>query len=503
MARFVLLLCCLFAFPLSVSLAAAPEQDRARLDDVLSGAGLVSDVDRLQRTYTTLHPGLYRYATPEEVRTRFDGLRRALAGGATRGETFLAFARFAATIRCGHTFPNVLNQPDALQSAILGGAQRLPFHFRWIAGRMVVTDGFGIPDLQRGADVLTIGGVPAQDMLTALLQVARADGGNDAKRIAQMQVLGYDAIEAFDVYLPLLYPRLGERPVVVWLNPDGTRIERALQGLTLAQRRAQLTNPAAASPESPAWSLDTRDPALAVLRMPTWALFNSTWDWRAFIDTSFAQLDAAGTPALVIDLRGNEGGLGVGEVLLAHLAAAPLERPRIEHRVRVRRVPDDLRAGLSTWDRSFYDWGDAATPRAGNDFHLTRWQPDTGVERIVPAAPRYTGRVFVLIGAENSSATFEFAQQAKGSGLAILVGQTTGGNQRGINGSAFFFLTLPHSGIELDLPLVGQFPLGPFPDGAPPDAGIEPDIRVQHTVQDIVEGRDAEMDAVRRALRGS
>lgn len=77
------------------------------------------------------------------------------------------------------------------------------------------------------------------------------------------------------------------------------------------------------------------------------------------------------------------------------------------------------------------------------------------------------------------------------SGLATLVGQTTGGNQRGINGDAFFFLRLPHSGIELDLPIIGQFPQEPMPD-----AGITPDILVVPTLADVASGRDAEMEAV-------
>jgi hypothetical protein len=75
-------------------------------------------------------------------------------------------------------------------------------------------------------------------------------------------------------------------------------------------------------------------------------------------------------------------------------------------------------------------------------------------------------------------------------------GQPTGGNQRGINGGAFVFLRLPGSGIELDLPLIGQ-----FPDGDRPDAGLEPDIPVVPTVSDIASGRDAEMDAVLAAAR--
>ena len=47
----------------------------------------------------------------------------------------------------------------------------------------------------------------------------------------------------------------------------------------------------------------------------------------------------------------------------------------------------------------------------------------------------------VLVNAANSSATFQFAKLVKDNQLGTLVGQPTGGNQRGINGGAFFFAT--------------------------------------------------------------
>lgn len=78
-----------------------------------------------------------------------------------------------------------------------------------------------------------------------------------------------------------------------------------------------------------------------------------------------------------------------------------------------------------------------------------------------------------------------------------LVGQPTGGNRRGINGGAFFFLRLPHSKIEIDLPLIGF-----FPSGTRPDAGLLPDVSVESTVKDLVQNIDTELDAVKKRLQG-
>ena len=88
----------------------------------------------------------------------------------------------------------------------------MPFLFRWIGGRMIVTRDL-TPDgaLKPGTEILAIEGHPAAEILARLMTVARADGGNDAKRIAYLEVRGKDRYEAFDVFLPLFYPGIGER----------------------------------------------------------------------------------------------------------------------------------------------------------------------------------------------------------------------------------------------------------------------------------------------------
>lgn len=74
------------------------------------------------------------------------------------------------------------------------------------------------------------------------------------------------------------------------------------------------------------------------------------------------------------------------------------------------------------------------------------------------------------------------------------MGEPTGGNLRGINGGAFFFLRLPKTGLEIDLPLIGQFPA----NSLPPDRGLLPDVLVQPTVADLAARRDAVMKAARQ-----
>jgi serine protease Do len=81
----------------------------------------------------------------------------------------------------------------------------------------------------------------------------------------------------------------------------------------------------------------------------------------------------------------------------------------------------------------------------------------------------------------------EAAQKAIGRG--VLVGEETGGNRRGINGGALFFMTLPESGIALDLPLIATHPRTPQPD-----RGVTPDVSAPLTLADLRAGRDAALE---------
>ena len=49
-------------------------------------------------------------------------------------------------------------------------------------------------------------GVSAQRILSKLMTVARADGANDSKRIAQLAVTGDSNYETFDLYYPMFFP---------------------------------------------------------------------------------------------------------------------------------------------------------------------------------------------------------------------------------------------------------------------------------------------------------
>jgi C-terminal processing protease CtpA/Prc len=506
-AALTLALLCGFAVPTAprVNASSGPDGQAgtppAPLPAVLAPAALRADVAVLRRALSELHPGLFRYNTPAQIGAGLDALDTEFGEARTPAEAFRAISVLLAGIRCGHTYTNFYNQPREIVAAVYDRQTRVPFHFRWLDRRMIVTRSLdGDERLRPGTEVLAIDGVPVGEILDRLLTIARADGGNDAKRVAQLEITGGARWEAFDVYHPLFYPATGARLRIEARGP-GTAATRSfvVDAVGTAKRLAAFE---AEQPDTrgaaPVFTVSRPEAGTAVLRMPSWALFNSTWDWRGFLQATFEDLDRTGVTGLVLDLRGNEGGLDAGNEILAHLVSSDLQLQAFVRRVRYQRVPEDLVPHLDTWDRSFFDWGGAAREPAGGFYRLQRATDSAGGDIVRPAAPRFAGTVLALVGASNSSATFQFAQALQTHRLGRLVGQPTGGNQRGINGGAFFFLRLPNSRIEVDIPLIGYFPAEDRPN-----AGLLPDVPVVPTAEGIAAGIDEEMAAALALLRGA
>lgn len=471
-------------FQLSGGLAlstATPAWAAARSED-WSG-----DVEVLRQAWTTIHPGLYLYITPEALETRLQALEADWRAPGDFRARFLALTRVTAAVKCGHTFPSPYNGGEPVRSRLYPDRALVPFAFRWLERRMVVTrDHSAEAAFPPGTVITAIDGVSTAALLEQLIPLARADGGNDAKRISLMEMRGDDRFETFDIHLPLILP-LRNRATF-----DRAGVEPVQAGLlTLAERQAALPPTAETAPDANPWTLDKGPDGIHRLTMPRWALYNSSFRWEAWLGRVMDDLTPEGARGLIVDLRGNEGGLDCGNIILSRLIERDLPLPRTQRYTRYRRVPDALRPWLSTWDNSFYDWGRAAAgPDQDGIYRLTRLGDLIQGQAIRRRGRRFAGPVVVLCDAANSSATFQFAAAVKDNGLATLLGQPTGGNRRGINGGAFFFLKLPASQIVVDLPIIAD-----FPDTPQPDSGLDPDVFVPTTAADIAAGRDPQMAA--------
>jgi hypothetical protein len=442
-----------------------------------SAGELADDIDIVRRTLA-LHPGLYRYQTPREADDRLRNLKRAYAAAVTLEEQFLLLAAFTATIRCGHSQCNPYNQKKVVVQRLFERSTKVPFEFKWIDGRMVVLadrTGLGLP---RGTEIRSIDGQATDHLLKKLVCYARADGDNDAKRVAQMAMQNIDRFETFDIFQSLLHPPKSGMFHITYRTPAGRAAEADVAALTPEQRRATRHTLETDGTSEPFWTWEMRGKT-AVLTMPSWVMYNSKWAWEPWLKDRLDSLK--GAAGLIIDLRENEGGNECGNAILARLSGKDIAFRGYRQLVRYRRTPKELDVYLDTWDESFRTIGEKATDVGNGFYELGKEESDT----IAAIGPRLDLPVAALIGPICSSATFSFARRARESGLVRLFGEPSGGNLRGINGNGYFFVRLPGSGLEFDMPIIGNFPQTPQPD-----RGVLPDVMIKPTIADIAAGFD-------------
>jgi hypothetical protein len=179
------------------------------------------------------------------------------------------------------------------------------------------------------------------------------------------------------------------------------------------------------------------------------------------IDQAFARIESARSHTLILDIRGNPGGDQSSVTMAGHL------------------LPDSVYAGYLLGNRWYRDHDGPPTieqgralPHQSKDDLLTTFHElrDRGVvvAFMPPRAPRFTGRVYLLINGGSGSASEPLAYLLKQTGRATLVGERTAGA---------ILAAVPHpvgDGWLLTLPEGDYYTA----DGVRLEGrGVEPDVR--------------------------
>jgi C-terminal processing protease CtpA/Prc len=478
---------------LAAGLHTASAQDTGHL----TSRQAAEDAAVLVRALRTLHPALDKYQTREQALAHFARFEQGAAAATDAGAMYLAATRLAASIRCGHTWTDVQNQSGAARARLLEAADKLPLTLELVEQRLLVLAS-AVPGIAPGDELMGVDGFTPAAMQAELLPYLHADGASDGTRLLQLshRRAGYSML---DIVWPLLHPPAGGMYQLSVRSARGEAAAISVDAVTLARRKAALAAQGAKAP-SEAWSM-RYEADHAVMTLPTFSFNRDRFDWRAFYREAFAELDRRKTAALVVDIRANEGGDGaIGLALLSYLLREETSYISDQSVTTYERVPYPLVRYLDTWDYSFFDrTGQVEAIKTGPQAGRLSYRPAARkVHTLLPEPQRFKGKVYLLTGPENGAAAFTLAALAKKTGAAVLVGQPTGGNQRGINGGQLMWVTLPHSGVAVDIPLLAATYAADTPD-----APIAPDIAVPARFEDARSGRDAAMAAALAAARGA
>jgi C-terminal processing protease CtpA/Prc len=240
------------------------------------------------------------------------------------------------------------------------------------------------------------------------------------------------------------------------------------------------------------------DNETAIMTINDFGNYDGKSNFGKFYLESLTEYKTKGGKNLIIDVRKNEGGNGSEMFkLVQYLIEKPIEYIELQNTWQILKIDSTLKPYVDNKKWAFV-WFNQK--EAGFDRTPMGQYKGKGAEKpqiFEPNKEHFAGNVYLLSSPTNSSATYMMVETFKKYKLATVVGQITGGNQKGVTAGAMFFMLLPNTKIEVDVPLIGtDLTIAKNL----PDAGIAPDVYVKPSVEDVIKGIDTEMEVVKKMI---
>ncbi len=463
---------------------------------------LKEEIAVLKEALTTLHPGLYKFNSKQQIEKLFTELNSKVTKPLNEKDFYLLLAKFTEKIGCGHTYLNPLNLEESIP-ALYMPKNVLPFCFSVIDRKFIITHNLSSDtSLKKGTEITKINGFATSQIIDSLLQVSRADGKNAiGKKLTNLEIVP-EQVNRFnltDIFLPLFFKSIKEQFLIETKNIDNEIYTSKLNGITTTQRGNIYKKRYGIIPKGEnLLKVQMINDSTCYFKIGTFSFFGEQNPFTKITDSLFLSLAKnEKVKNLILDIRTTEGGsTDMRNYLLKYILQKEFLAKDYQERVfhSFLEVPKKLIPFLYAWNSSFFDTKPDSIYKVNEfGFYEDKFKNnsvDKNFEDIKISSNNFKGNIYLMTSPVNSSVAFEVARVFQQYKVGKIVGEKTGGTKQGINGGRLLFLRLPYSRIEIDLPILYQSHIGQ------PDEGVSPDYNVTVTQQGIYYGQDTQLNFV-------
>jgi C-terminal processing protease CtpA/Prc len=341
--------------------------------------------------------------------------------------------------------------------------------------------------IRPGMEITKVNGHSAAAILRRILPLVPGDGDIETGKWNEISNI-------FAQYYWLAFEQSTEFTVEA-RNGSGLKVVAHLAGVTDSERRTNqnVANAAirAKLKEQRGWSSDNLSMRflcggeVAEIHIGHFVGDNfSQW-----VETTFETLQQKQTGVLILDLRGNGGGEDKNVALfLSFLVNKPFRY--LDH-VDVKTITPSFQDQLG-WSADFSTiLKERTVPNPSGGYLLTA-EMLPGLADQPPADHTFQGKIFVFIDGGSFSGAADLAALIHHLKRGTFIGEETGGGYYGNSSGKLPTVTLPNSGLKLQLPLYGYWNAVAGDDGE--RRGTRPDYVVPTNLSAVLQGQDEQLN---------
>lgn len=407
---------------------------------------LKQDFQLLKDSLQSLHAGLYRYKTEDQIDAMFDRNYKLLDHPMSETDFFAIVSNTISSIEDGHTECFL---PQDMIKSIIANVKIFPIQPKYIGDKAYVP--CETKEFPAGTEIVKIDDRPVNDIKKELFRLLSSDGSIETEKYVKIN-------DGHDPFSYLYYVLYGEKVdfKITYKTVAGQLAEKTL----VADYFPKMECAPVKAVVNQYLNLEYRPGGVAVMTLKTFAdeyLERTKENFANFLAASFKELKDKKITKLIIDLRENGGGEDTNGLLLyRYLADKPFQ----------------YYASLNSTKRVITDHPNLATQKPEDD--------------------NFTAKVEFLIGGKSFSGAAEFSSIARTNSRGVFIGEETAGGYYGNTSGSKIALVLPNTKIRINIPLTKY--VMAVKKIKYEDRGIIPDYIIVPTIEDYIHQKDVQMD---------